>query len=350
MHYSGANRGHGTVFEISAGRIDIGADLSWISQYPGEKEFLFPPLSCLEVNGEPRVEEGVVIVPLRVNICLKGLTLEQLQERRKELHISMLKNLEEELALAGATVVVKMEGVSGLGSSDRCSYASCLAGSVLPDHDALCFQLGTNGDAYSEDTQGQHKLQTLHAIVDDVKSEFRRLKELHMLVEAGELNTDDRKYKLLTAEAIDGKSLGLKKLEFAARMLERGDGALMERILRRPLMDFSIQGIEDELLTGLVGFPWGQVKGKRATVEFGQWTPEGAEPSQLKAALAALKDNHQMSSVSVGPAGETSQLVFKDGWGTESIEWGSSAAVRAFPSVACLILQCFHKASHLFLG
>ena len=50
VQYSGRDRGRGTVFEIAAGRVDIGADLSWVSQYPGEREFLFPPLSCLEVS------------------------------------------------------------------------------------------------------------------------------------------------------------------------------------------------------------------------------------------------------------------------------------------------------------
>ena len=86
MQYSGKNGKRCTIFEILVGRVDIGADLSWVSQYPNEKEVLYPPLSCLEVMGEPRVESGVIIVPLRVNMCLKGLTLEQLIERRKELH------------------------------------------------------------------------------------------------------------------------------------------------------------------------------------------------------------------------------------------------------------------------
>ncbi len=39
-------------------------------QYPGEKEITFPPFTCLEVDGDPRVEwtkEGeVVVFPLKV--------------------------------------------------------------------------------------------------------------------------------------------------------------------------------------------------------------------------------------------------------------------------------------------
>ena len=97
MQYSGVSQQRGTVFEILVGRIDIGADLSWVSQYPGESEILFPPLTCLEVVGQPRVEEGVVVFSLRANINLRGLTLEQLVERRKQLHLGMAKNLREEL-------------------------------------------------------------------------------------------------------------------------------------------------------------------------------------------------------------------------------------------------------------
>jgi hypothetical protein len=91
--YSGVDKQRGSVFEIIPGRIDIGAELSWLSQYPGEAEYLFPPLSCLEVVDEPQVKGQVVVFPLRVNINLKGLTLEQLEERRKNLHMAMADNL-----------------------------------------------------------------------------------------------------------------------------------------------------------------------------------------------------------------------------------------------------------------
>ena len=47
--YSGVTKHRGTVLEISAGRIDVGASISFLSQYPGEAEYLMQPLSCLEV-------------------------------------------------------------------------------------------------------------------------------------------------------------------------------------------------------------------------------------------------------------------------------------------------------------
>ena len=114
MQYSGLDKQRGTVFEISVGRVDMGADLSWLSQYPGEEEILFPPLTCLEVVGQPRVEDGVVVFPLRANMNLKGLTLEQLVERRKQLHLSMARNLAEELfieASKAASAGVKVDSL-----------------------------------------------------------------------------------------------------------------------------------------------------------------------------------------------------------------------------------------------
>jgi hypothetical protein len=46
--YSGKD-GQRTVLEITAGRVDVGADIGFLSQYPVEEEFLMQPLACLEV-------------------------------------------------------------------------------------------------------------------------------------------------------------------------------------------------------------------------------------------------------------------------------------------------------------
>ncbi len=47
---SGVDKKRGTVFEIQAGRVDVGASIQFLSQYPGEAEFLMQPLSCIEVR------------------------------------------------------------------------------------------------------------------------------------------------------------------------------------------------------------------------------------------------------------------------------------------------------------
>ena len=70
-----------TLFEIQLGQVDRGATLRWISQFPEEEEVLLPPLSNLEVVGEPVLIQTmagdplrmgtVKVVQMRVNINLK---------------------------------------------------------------------------------------------------------------------------------------------------------------------------------------------------------------------------------------------------------------------------------------
>ena len=43
MGYAEGGAAAGIVFEIQQGMVDRGADISWLSQYPHEKEVLFGP-------------------------------------------------------------------------------------------------------------------------------------------------------------------------------------------------------------------------------------------------------------------------------------------------------------------
>jgi hypothetical protein len=57
--------------------IDRGAAIQWWSQFPGEEEILFAPLTGLEVPGTPRVDLRTMVVELRLNTNLHDLTIEQ---------------------------------------------------------------------------------------------------------------------------------------------------------------------------------------------------------------------------------------------------------------------------------
>lgn len=100
LQYAGANMP--TVFEISVGAIDRGASLGFLSQYPGEAEILLPPRSYLEVVGVVRVEameDGIMVrvVPLKVNANSTSSTIEQIEQRRKELFVSAGENALHEI-------------------------------------------------------------------------------------------------------------------------------------------------------------------------------------------------------------------------------------------------------------
>ena len=56
MGFAKTEEGPSTIFEIQMGMVDRGADVQWCSQFPGEAEVLFAPLTGQEVVGEPAVE------------------------------------------------------------------------------------------------------------------------------------------------------------------------------------------------------------------------------------------------------------------------------------------------------
>jgi len=90
-----------TVFEISCGAVDRGASLNVLSQYPGEEEMLYPPLSYLELIKQPqiRVLEGkaVRVLPLKINSNMTCSTIEEILARRKQLFIALLENILDEI-------------------------------------------------------------------------------------------------------------------------------------------------------------------------------------------------------------------------------------------------------------
>jgi hypothetical protein len=104
---------------MQVGRIDVGASIKFLSQYPKEEEFLFPPLSCLEVVGEPRIEarpDGgeLFVVPLRINANLRAATVGELIARRKRLHAVATRSLREELARGAAEGAMELDRILSL--------------------------------------------------------------------------------------------------------------------------------------------------------------------------------------------------------------------------------------------
>merc|ERR1719163_437972 len=85
-----------TIFEMQMGMIDRGADLSWLSQYPHEREVLLPPLTGIEALGS-EVEGDMLVVKSRLSLNLSAQTLEQVLSRRRKMLMDMAKGIELEI-------------------------------------------------------------------------------------------------------------------------------------------------------------------------------------------------------------------------------------------------------------
>jgi hypothetical protein len=91
----------GIVFEIHQGLVDRGCDLSWLSQYPFEREILFAPLTGVEVL-DTRVDGSVLVVVLRPTTNQKAATIDQVVSRLQNSHVQFVDLLMEQFTRADA--------------------------------------------------------------------------------------------------------------------------------------------------------------------------------------------------------------------------------------------------------
>ena len=99
LHYS-ENRENRVLFEIRVGKTSIGADVSFLSQAPGEKEILYPPFTYLEVlhdspaKRQQGVHAGVRVITLQLTVNQHFHTYEEVLRARKEELLELCTSLE----------------------------------------------------------------------------------------------------------------------------------------------------------------------------------------------------------------------------------------------------------------
>ena len=85
-------------FEIEVGKTTIGADISWLSQFEGEKEHCYAPLTHLQLVGAPRMEEHngqkLSILRLRLTVNQRSKTVEQAARARSDFLKQLASSLE----------------------------------------------------------------------------------------------------------------------------------------------------------------------------------------------------------------------------------------------------------------
>jgi hypothetical protein len=93
---SGAGDGTKLVLELQTGMLSRAADLSWLSQYPHERECAFPPYTGHELVGT-RVDGTCVVAELRLSNRTHNETLNQRITKLKRSHLQLIDHYLEDM-------------------------------------------------------------------------------------------------------------------------------------------------------------------------------------------------------------------------------------------------------------
>jgi hypothetical protein len=219
----------------------------------------------------------------QASINPKAETVEELQARRKNLHMGMCKLLKEDLVLIAESKLDKKPNLIG--------------------------------------------------IMERVIQDFDHRTQQHSKVGAAAFN-NDAEYKLLMNQAIDGKAYALDKLDMCLEAIL--DPSVLNRILDAPLEDFANQAAVLRLRTGVTELPWAEiVLERKADLDFGEWDAASVSAKVRELVAGALGSNPNVRTVLVKGV----RLALNDGWTTTEIEWCNNAAVKALTYTASLVLR-----------
>jgi hypothetical protein len=82
--YSSGAGEYPTIFKLLLGKMSLGADISWLSQFAGEAEMLFPPRTHLQLVDSVLGDDGVAVVTLRPTTVQNISIMEEVMSSRKE--------------------------------------------------------------------------------------------------------------------------------------------------------------------------------------------------------------------------------------------------------------------------
>ena len=228
----------------------------------------------------------------------KAETVEELQSRRKNLHMGMCKLLREDLALTAESKLVE--------------------NSASPD--------------------------AMRRIKERITGDFDIQAQEHEGIDAITYN-DDAVYKRLMNEAFDAKTHALDKigiyLESLAAAMDRPD---LDRIFDAPLTNFANKATVLQLQTGITALPWAAVVLERsADIDLGEWDAASVSAQAREHVACALGGNPNVRFVQVKGV----KLALSNGWATTELKWNKNEAVKALPATVSLLLRNCSRLSSL---
>jgi ankyrin repeat protein len=202
LDYSGIKKGnpHPRVMAIRPNSIDRAACIQDLSQYEGEKEYLFVPCSFLQPNGPSFLElvsQGVVeVVPVRLNANLKTETLNELRDKKKRLHLASADALVEEVRNALDVWASSKEAANRLNedlSRSDCTPAT-LSAKIVEDCYAV---MKRHGDTKTEDYASNEHFRGMVSEMLDTIEWAMEMKDLWMQDQSRKIsNLQDKKSTL----------------------------------------------------------------------------------------------------------------------------------------------------------
>jgi Ran GTPase-activating protein (RanGAP) involved in mRNA processing and transport len=197
-----------------------------------------PPLSNLEVVGRARMEPtrmgNVLVIPLRVNVNIKSLLLDELLARRKMLHVSMVENLLAETR-RDLVQMAHEDRRDGDGDGD-----------------------GDGEDAGMSSNQKRPRVvaeEPLLCEVEDTLAEFKELLQENVRCDPALYNDDDF-YHNAISKALAIKKGTLRKSTELSEQKRTGGPDVWERVRRARAIDFARAGFIYLIRSGTDDIPW----------------------------------------------------------------------------------------------
>ena len=128
--FSGVDEGRlGTIFKLHLGKTSLGADISFLSQFTGEREMLFPPRTHLEIV-DAVLDNDVTIVTLKPTVYQNVKTYEEVVSSRKvglkQLTSSLTWDIRNDASRNGelsGDLVQRLDALECKLTNDHCSQS-----------------------------------------------------------------------------------------------------------------------------------------------------------------------------------------------------------------------------------
>ena len=128
--YSASTGRKQTIFRLLLGKMSLGADVSWLSQFADEQEMLFPPRTHLQIVGTPaREADGSLVVTLKPTLFQNVRTVEEVETSRradmKQMSASLVWELRNKAAREQqltSTLAQRLDALQHQLVGDNCSH------------------------------------------------------------------------------------------------------------------------------------------------------------------------------------------------------------------------------------